>query len=346
MKKLFIATALLVTRIANAQPQLSVTRIKLNDCESQLDLSVNGSFPFYAEVDIDYSPFLSPSYYLTSVSGLYPVNQVGNTVQIGSYAATPAGMYHLTLKNLTNPATYGTVHMPVNQRITCYARWAFEPLADYIDPQTITYTGFVDDSDEPEPQNLEVRWTLQEMDMTSGEPVFTLESQGCWAAANHPGASNTFNGFDGFNAETSVSALAAGNNCTSDPSIFDPAKVYCITRSCRQPGNSWVSISQFVGPGAMDEDDFEQRNTFTFDLTTSDLFSLAQNREMQTVTFTTTVDQGTLEIFDATGRRITPIVLQNETTAYTLETALLAKGVYVAHLQSGSHTTVKKFVVE
>jgi hypothetical protein len=192
---------------------------------------------------------------------------------------------------------------------------------------------------------LEVKWKLEEIDPTTGESVFTIDNPLNWAASNAPGASNAFNGFNGFEVVTSVDALQAGD-MIPDAGIFDPDKIYRVTRSTKYPNDSeWLESTAYIGRG-MDEVIEEERSAVTELIGGPDLFTLGQNREAKTVTFTSMTDNGTLEIYDIAGNNVKTINLQKEVFIYEMNATTLGKGMYVVSMQSGSQTTVKKFTIE
>jgi hypothetical protein len=233
-----------------------------------------------------------------------------------------------------------------------------QPVSDfvYVNPQRCYYdkghflngyddiVNYVFSPENPyENPNMQVQWKIEELDGQTLNPAYSVENTTCWNDVNMPNANCTFKGFDGFNVAESIAELEAGN-CSGNDGIFDPDKVYLITRSFRLPGDPWESYSLFIGPGT--EDTPEDRSISASSETATALFRMAQDRTTQTVSFSTTVDNGRFEILDASGRHIAALDLSDETYAYSFDVAAFAKGLYVVRLVSGSQTTTEKFVVE
>lgn len=321
---------------------VSVTKTTLNDCETQLNTQVTGLASYSYKIEITVSPFPNGPFPVTTVTGgLY--TGMGATVPGLSYTVSPsnASMYHLTLHEYVNNSWVprNTLQIPVNAQKCYYPDGAFSASDDYAG-----YYVFVPDNpNEASIPGMEVKWKLEEVDVDDWEPVFTLEDISCWTDKDQPGMTHTFDGFDALDA-SSITALQMGS-CSSADGFFDVDKLYCITRSTRIGNDDWEHYSLFVGAGS-EEEESAQRGAAVPDSETAALFTLAQDRAAKRILFNTTVDAGEMVICDIAGNKLGTITLQSGTFTYGLNVETVAKGVYIAQLQSGAEVTVKKFAVE
>jgi hypothetical protein len=258
-----------------------------------------------------------------------------------------ATLYKVELKDITNPNPI------IKYIVVPAAPCNYKLFKTTVGPTPNGRVASPEDPHEDQFTDMEVSWKLEEIDQTTGEPVFTLENPLNWASSNAAGASNAFKGFNGYNAAASVAALQAGD-IAQDAGVFDPDKIYKVTRSVKFPDDDeWLESSVYFGP-EMDEEEVEpwdetwgeERSASAELIGVPDLFTLGQNREAKTVIFTTTTDNGTLEIYDAAGNNVKTIRLQKEAFSYEMNAATFGKGMYVVSMQSGSQTTVKKFTIE
>jgi len=222
--------------------------------------------------------------------------------------------------------------------------WSYNPQT-----QTSGYVSYPVDPYELETMpEMEVRWKLEELDNETWEPVFTLENPAAWEASNHPGASNSFNGFNAYDP-ASIAQLQSGE-LSSDPGIFDPLKVYRITRSYRVKGGTvWTDYSAIVGSGDDDRDGGKgkkkPRSMHTIQ-TDSEELKVGMDATAQIAIFHASAKKGQLYVYDISGKQIAVIVMEDGFSQYELDVSGLAKGAYILKMESETQILTKKFVVE
>jgi hypothetical protein len=334
-------------------------------CNTKIKLTIKYPTPLTCEIHLAAAPFglapanyVKPGYPFTQTIGYFPPAAMHVATHEITILTPNVIFMYITVVDVNNPVNQTTVIVPVNPgRGPC----TFPDMKKFYPVQTdtdvywngdLSWDGYVfqpEDPNEAGDPNMEVKWNLQEVDMNYGS-AFSIESPICWNDADQPGASQAFTGFNGFDAATSISQLQAGN-CASVAGMFNSDKIYYVTRSYRMPGDSWQSYSMVVGPGCVydvseEPEDPEERTTTAPAVEETDLFFLSQDREANTVTFTTTADSGTLEIYTIAGNKVKTIGLRNEEFIYEMDAAACAKGLYIARVHSGARTTVKKFTIE
>lgn len=335
MKKLLLMTLLLFG--AATTYATNVTANYSNGyCKNFIHVTVTGAnASFY--VQIKFGSSTGPNVYPFS-----PVfTQSTVFIQNAAVASHPVSVtYHVNVRHV------GTNNLMAATTITIPPSCPYRTrkLMYYDQPQSNGRVVMPEDENEVDETDLQVKWKLEEIDPQTLEPVFTLDNPTGWSSANAPGASNAFNGFNGFDA-ASVANLQAGYTY-ADAGIFDPNKIYLVTRSTRETsGDDWVDYFMYLGPG-LNTDEPEERSVLIETGEAADLFELAQDRDAGTVSFNTTVDAGEVLIFDMAGNRLDAITLSDETFQYELNVAGYARGMYIARLLSGSKLTVAKFAVE
>lgn len=364
MKTKLLALCLVLTSATFAlDPIVTWASWKPDACNTNIELTIKYPTPLTCEISLaaglfGQSPtsYSHPNYPFTASVPYYPTsNDYEMTHTITIQTPNPIFLY-ITVTDVNNPVNSTTKVVPVNPgRGPC----TFPDVKKFYPVQTsdaywdtsLHWYGYVfvpEDPNEADNPDMETKWNLQEVDLSNYGSAFSIDNTICWADANVPGASQTFNGFNGFDAATSISDLQAGN-CTSDEGMFDVDKIYYVTRSYRMPGDDWTSFSMVVGPGCayeVSDPDARALVVGTIPQKTTDLFTLGQNREEKTVIINTTVDIGTLEVYDTSGNKVRTLKLQKETFVYEINTSWFGKGLYLVRVQSGSQSTLKKFTTE
>jgi hypothetical protein len=219
---------------------------------------------------------------------------------------------------------------------------SFNPGLLLSSPTTLRITATPDDLSEAEAHpGMLVRWKLEELNPQTWEPVFTIDNPLAWEAFSGPAKANPFNGFNAYE-ENTVTELQAGST-SEEPGLFDPEKVYRITRSYKMPEEeSWMEYAEIIG--SVDEEP-DRGAGQPLQAPHRELFTLGMYGEHQSVVFHTTVDAGMLSVYDLAGNEITVFELEDETYLYGIDMSGYSKGVYVAKLVSGSQLLTKKFII-
>jgi hypothetical protein len=219
--------------------------------------------------------------------------------------------------------------------------------------QTAACVAYPNDPNEVQTMSgMQVRWKLEEIDVQTFQPVFTLDNPPAWENCNRPGASNAFNGFNAF-VETSVAELQAGAASTN-PGVFDAAKVYRVTRFYKLPGdNTWTSSTDVIGYGDDDRDGGDRprkkkiKSTKSLNIQTdSEVLKVGMDVTNQIAIFHTPVNKGRLIVYDLSGKQLAVILLEEGPGEYELSVSGFAKGAYIVKMESGSQLLTRKFVVE
>lgn len=318
----------------------SITKVSISDCQTLIYIWLTATAPVNLQVDVTVSvwPNLSSS---TPVSIGSPNLSLATGSYYYAFPVSPSNpaVYHITVTDVDNFISF-TRSITANSKRCYFDKGHFLAGYDDIDVNLPRFTP----EDSGEDMNLAVNWKFEEIDQNF-QSAYSVSGENtiCWNDVNLPRKVCTFKGFDGFNSAESIAELEAGE-CSDGDGIFDPDKVYLITRSFRLPGDPWESYALFIGPGTEEPEDINR--SIESSMESANLFRLAQDRTARTVTFQTELHTGRFEIVDAAGRHLKSIDLSEEAAAYTVDVAAFAKGLYVVRLVSGSQTSTEKFVVE
>lgn len=337
-KILFVCLLSLISLAAKAtgSPTItahwSVTRM----CTNLLTFTVSGNVsPLWVKV----SPMLSPSLIGSPIYNNTTFVS-GNTVTIIVTPTSPT-TYYIYAVNPSNYGYYNAIQVAVFP--PCSVRKV--EINNHNWTERTINVGPEDPNEINEP-NLEVKWKLEELDPNTWETLYTIDNPSCWANANMAGASNSFSGFN--NEENSYSGLVTNLTCNGVDGILANDKLYRITRYYRLPGEEWQEYQLLSGPGY--EDPAGSRMIAPVATAPSgqvnELFNLAQDREQELVSFNTTTDIGSFEIYDISGNKVQTIELQTGLFNYQLKTSGLAPGMYFAYLRSENGLASEKFIIE
>jgi hypothetical protein len=196
-----------------------------------------------------------------------------------------------------------------------------------------------------------VKWKVEELDPFTTEPLYSVESEDCWADFNQLGVDNNFTGFDNENNDyTSDNVIS----CTGSLGYFAEDRVYRFTRSYQYSDDEdpeyWYEDAIIVGPGFSNDDDcpschamqsmtIGQDNNMTigvFPNPSKGSFTIALPENETTVT---------AEIWSMTGQMVDSFSFTGSAFSYNGPEKLSA-GIYMLRVTNGDKQTMQRIVVE
>lgn len=203
-----------------------------------------GSNTFTGTLEEDTYPFGT----YTPVSGVNPFYINGSSVQINVNPTTVTN-YRITITNdqtgCSSSTTYSmypcTVAPPIFGTNIGFNDGTYTVTANPLNPDELSLQDFVQ------------KWTLQELDPVTLNPIQSVEEPSCWEIG--AGEEMTFEGFYGATQGFWDAYVAAGKtlNCPGTSGTFLPDHVYKISRSVKSLNTNWETYSTIVRPGAKPE---------------------------------------------------------------------------------------------
>lgn len=268
----------------------------------------------------------------------YKVTVVNNTTGCTGFAETVMRKCHYI----------SPIHIEINDP----SRHKFGVNATPTDPDEAVEPGFISE------------WYLEELNMSTGEPILTVANPSCWASKS----GNTFKGFNSESydiykelaAEDIPDFICAAADETMLDGIFATDHLYRITRLSQKTGGDWIEYSELI----MVEDAaaFEKTGKVTVTPTASperadlikrsstnanvsaDLISVYPNPGTGLFVIKA-VQTGTMNIYDALGKNVKQAEIKGG-SEQTVDLSGFAKGLYTVNITTAKGVKTQKLILE
>jgi hypothetical protein len=183
-------------------------------------------------------------------------------------------------------------------------------------------------------------WLIEELDPNTMDVLYTIEHQDFWPADN-----NTFEGFDAdlvaeYKAQWSVSELPY----PSAAGVFDGDNLYRFTRIVEATGISPQSYSVVIQPKALAKRSVKT-GIASFE-EAADAVAIYPNPGSGRFVIRTSGITGSIGIYDALGKLVKEVKMQNRDAEHAVDLSGMPAGVYMINMISGNKTIHKKLVIE
>jgi hypothetical protein len=201
--------------------------------------------------------------------------------------------------------------------------------------------------DEGDVQNMEIKWSLEELNPDSWESLYTIDNPPCWESSNIAGASNSFTGFN--NETNAYNGLVTDLACDGTDGILANDRLYRITRYYRMPGDEeWQQDQILTGPGYDDGTGGRIGNpnpaAAALALESFDVFPNPSNG-IFTVQLNGVVENVQAELINVLGERVDAFSFSGSTYNYS-PSETLTPGMYMLRMTCNGVQFSKRIIVE